>query len=283
MPQTTAQTLKEFQNRLAASHPELDGLLEGEVLLAHLLGKPRSHLFAWPDKVLTEAQSAAFEGLAQRRLQGEPIAYITGHREFWSLDLKVTPATLIPRPETELLVELALELIPEQEPWTIVDLGTGSGAIAAAVATECPGATLVATDHSPEALAVAHENFRRLGLNAIQTFHGSWLDALPPEIVPQLILSNPPYIADADPHLDQGDLPFEPRQALAAGKDGLDDLRLIVEQSKRRLAPGGYLLFEHGYDQGERARALLTEAGYIEIERWRDLGGQERVTGARRP
>lgn len=282
MPQTIRQLLQAFQSRLASADPERDGRLEGEILLGHVLDKPRSHLFAWPDKALTEEQVANFQLLAERRLRGEPIAYIIGHREFWSLDLKVTSATLIPRPETELLVEIALEGIPRNGPMTIVDLGTGSGAIAAAIASERSQCRVFATDRSEAALAVARENFRDLGLDRIQTFQGSWLAALPGDIMVELILSNPPYIAMDDHHLSSGDLPFEPREALASGEDGLDDIRAIVEQSRRLLRPGGRLLFEHGYDQGAAARRILTDAGYRQVASWRDLEGRERVSGGRR-
>jgi release factor glutamine methyltransferase len=253
--------------------------LEAEVLLSSLLGVTRSHLFAWPEQALTAEQERDFQGLVERRQQGEPIAYLTGQREFWSLILEVTSATLIPRPETELLVAWALELVPAGSSWKIADLGTGCGAIAAALATEISGCRIVATDSSPEAISVAEANFSRLRLENITAVLGDWYEALPPEERYDLIVTNPPYVAVGDPCLQQGDLPREPLQALVSGHDGLDDIRRIIEEAPPHMADGGWLLLEHGAEQGEALRHLLDGAGFSNIETRRDLAGLERVTG----
>ncbi len=253
--------------------------LEAEVLLASLLGVGRSHLFAWPEQILTTEQERQFQGLVERRAQGEPIAYLTGQREFWSLDLAVSAATMIPRPETELLVAWALELIPAEAPWKIADLGTGSGAIAAALAAESPRCQVVATDCSPEALSIAEANFSRLRLENVSATQGEWCGALPPEERYHLIVTNPPYIAVGDPCLQQGDLPREPLLALVSGHDGLDDMRRIIAEVPLHLITDGWLLLEHGTGQGDAIRRLLDEEGFSNIETRRDLAGHERVTG----
>ncbi len=278
---TLQQALQQARQQLAAL-PGAAPRLEAEVLLSFSLGRPRSHLYAWPERPLEADRQAHFSTLVARRIGGEPIAYITGQREFWSLDLRVTPETLIPRPESELLVELALTLIPPDRPLNIADLGTGSGAIAAAIASERPGCTLFATDISDAALRIARENFDRLGLARVQTRHGHWCEALPRNPSLDLIVSNPPYIPDSDPHLTQGDLPWEPRSALASGHDGLDDLRCITGQAATYLPPGGWLLLEHGCHQGTAVRRLLTAAGFQAVATHRDLSGQERVSKGRR-
>jgi release factor glutamine methyltransferase len=277
---TIAQTLRQNRERLSRL-PDNDPRLEAEILLASVLEKPRTYLLAWPERELTADQQARLDDLIERRLRGEPVAYLTGRREFWSLDLTVTPATLIPRPETELLVELALELIPADAGWRIADLGTGSGAIAAAIAAARPGCSITATDTSAEALAVAENNFRKLGFANITTACGIWYTALAKEERFDLLVSNPPYVAEDDPHLQQGDLPHEPRAALAAGPDGLNDLRQIIAEAPRHLTPGGWLLLEHGFEQGAEVRRLLQAAGFTEITTHRDLAGLERVSAGR--
>ncbi len=279
---TVSQALRQAANQLSCL-PDSDPRLEAEVLLASVLGKPRTYLFTWPERELTVAQHVQLDELIERRLRGEPIAYLTGRREFWSLELAITPATLIPRPETELLVEQALELIPIYAEWRIADLGTGSGAIAAALASARPGCSITATDASADALTVAKKNFRKLGFGNITTACGIWYTALAREERFDLIVSNPPYVAEDDPHLQQGDLPHEPRNALAAGPDGLDDLRQIVAEAPRHLAPGGWLLVEHGYEQGAEVRRLLQATGFMEIATHRDLAGLERVSAGRLP
>lgn len=256
--------------------------LEAEILLAHVLDRPRTWLRAWPQHAPTAMQCARFKTLLTRRIAGEPIAYLTGERDFWDMTLRVTPDTLIPRPETELLVELALERIPADADWRIADLGTGSGAIALALARERPACHLIATDISRAALAVARGNAERLGIANIEFRHGSWLTPLSDERF-QLIASNPPYIHPDDPHLRRGDLRFEPAGALGAAPDGLADIRTIAREAADHLPPGGWLLLEHGYDQGAAVRGILANQGYREPTTVTDLGGHERVSLGRRP
>lgn len=251
--------------------------LESEVLLAFALKESRSHLYTWPEQVLTNAQLTHFNELVLRRVAGEPIAYITGVREFWGLPLKVTPDTLIPRPETEKLVEIALQHIPENSSFHVADLGTGSGAIALAIASERPSITVEATDISDATLAVASENQATLGLSNIQFRSGSWLEALTDSPF-DLILSNPPYVADNDPHLEQGDLRFEPQQALSSGADGLTDIRQIIQKARGHLIHGAYLLLEHGFDQADAVVDLFEKSGYSEVRCFRDYAEQERAT-----
>jgi release factor glutamine methyltransferase len=257
--------------------------LEAALLLCHLLEKPRSHLYAWPEKILTPQQLADYEALIARRLAGEPIAHITGLREFWSLNLKVTSETLIPRPETELLVERSLHHLENTPKPLIADLGTGSGAIALALASERPDAEIHACDLSESALAVARENAQQLALSNLQFHTGSWFQALPADTRFDLIVSNPPYIETDDPHLNQGDLPQEPPSALVSGEDGLTDIRQIIQQAPSHLKPGAWLLLEHGYQQAEAVAKLLKHKGFIDIERHIDMAGHPRVTEGRYP
>lgn len=265
--------------RQARSHiaPE-----DAEALLAHALDRPRSWLYAHGDDELDEQAAARFGGLVQRRASGEPVAYLTGRRGFWSLELQVTPATLIPRPETELLVEIALAQLPHDRPLRVADLGTGSGAIALALAHERRNAQVVATDASRAALEVARGNASRLGLANVEFRHGDWLAPLAGERF-DLIASNPPYIAAADEHLNQGDLRFEPAAALASGADGLDAIRRLASGAVACLAPGGWLLIEHGWRQGAQVRALLQQSGLVEIATRRDLSLHERVSFGHAP
>ncbi|MBK1673351.1 protein-(glutamine-N5) methyltransferase, release factor-specific [Ectothiorhodospira shaposhnikovii] len=253
--------------------------LEAELLLAHVLGKDRGWLYAHGDDILEDPDAlAGFRALIRRRGEGEPVSYLLGCREFWSLNLTVRPGVLIPRPDTETLVEATLSRLPEDLPVRLADLGTGTGAIALALAVERPQCRIVAVDRSPEALAVARENVARLGLEAqVECRQGSWFEPLAGEQF-DLIVSNPPYIAEADPHLVQGDLRFEPLSALASGPDGLTDIRRIIEQAPGHLGPGGALLLEHGMDQGEAVRALLEQRGFTEVDTVRDLAGRDRVT-----
>ena len=257
-----------------------DARLDAEILLAHALGVSRAKLYAWPEHEPDVAAREAFERLVAARADGEPIAYLTGRREFWSLDLVVTPAVLIPRPETELLVELALGRIAADSEVCVADLGTGSGAIALAIASERPRARIVATDASADALAVARGNAARLGLGNATFAQGDWCEALGSERF-DMIISNPPYIAAGDAHLEAGDLRREPRSALVAGTVGLDAIRRIVATSPAHLNSGGWLLLEHGWDQAARVRALLGAHGYLDIASVRDGADHERVTLAR--
>ena len=265
---------------LLASHPALasdESRRDAEILLGHVLTKPRAWLFAHGDDEVADEASRAFRSLLQRRAEGVPVAYLVGRREFWSLNLQVSPAVLIPRPETELLVELALRHIPQSEECRIVDLGTGSGAIALALARERPNSRIVAADASEEALSVARINAERLGIGNVEFVQSDWFGALG-DATFDVIVSNPPYIASNDVHLSQGDLRFEPRAALVSGVDGLDSIREIVRGAPQRLNAGGWLLIEHGLDQGSAVRELFAQSGFVDISTSRDGEGRERVT-----
>lgn len=272
--------MPDVRSMLAAATARLGERVDAELLLLHVLRQQRSWLFTHADEVLDADVQTAYAALIERRAAGEPVAYITGHRGFWSLDLEVTPATLIPRPETELLVELALQRLPPDAPCSVADLGTGSGAIALAIAHERPHARVIATDASAAALAVAKRNAQRHAIGNVAFVHGDWLAPLAGQHF-DLIVSNPPYIEAADPHLEQGDLRFEPASALASGDDGLDDIRRIVRDARAHLHPDAWLLFEHGWNQGAAARALLHMAGYAEVFTAQDLEMRDRVSGGR--
>lgn len=279
MPLPIRAALDQASERFAAltdAVPRLDA----EVLLSHVLQRDRSYLLTWPDSPLTPGQQAAFDALVARRAAGEPIAHLTGQREFWSLPLQVTADTLIPRPETELLVERALVRMPAETTGHAADLGTGSGAVVLALAHERPRWRFLASDRSEAVLAVAGANAAQLQLGNIEFRHGDWCDALDQRRF-QVIVSNPPYVAEHDPHLERGDVRFEPRSALVAGIDGLDDIRRLAQCSREHLQPGGWLLFEHGPDQGPASRRLLTELGYQAIATHRDFADRERVTEGR--
>lgn len=250
--------------------------LDAELLLAAALGKPRSYLRTWPEHEPGAEQLTAFAALLERRRAGEPVAYILGHQGFWSLDLEVAPHTLIPRPDTELLVETALALLPAT-PLKALDLGTGTGAIALALASERGGWKVTGVDRIAEAVALAERNRQRLKLGNAEFRLSSWFDALAGERF-GLIVSNPPYIAASDRHLGEGDVRFEPISALVAGADGLDDIRRIIDQAPQHLEAGGWLLLEHGYDQAEAVRGLLRAAGFAAVDSRRDLGGHERIS-----
>lgn len=273
--------MPDIRSLLAAATARLGERADAELLLLHVLRQPRSWLFAHADDVPRMDVQTAFSALLERRAAGEPVAYLTGRRGFWSLDLEVTPATLIPRPETELLVELALQRLPPDAACRVADLGTGSGAIALAIASERPHAHVVATDASAEALAVAQRNAQRHAIGNVAFVHGDWLAPLAGQRF-DLIVSNPPYVEAADPHLAQGDLRFEPAAALVSGADGLDAIRRIVRDARTHLEPGGWLLFEHGWNQGVAVRALLADAGYTGIFTAQDLEQRDRVSGSRR-
>lgn len=269
--------VRQLLAQAAAALPGVEGRHEAELLLLHVLGRERSWLFAHATDAVAQADAAAFAALLARRVAGEPVAYLLGHRGFWTLDLAVSPATLIPRPETELLVELALARLPLHTPQTVADLGTGSGAIALALASERPLATVIATDLSAAALAVAQANAINNGLQRVSFREGAWFAPLG-GLQFHLIASNPPYIASDDPHLRQGDLRHEPASALASGVDGLDDIRQIVADAPAHLLPGGWLLIEHGWEQGAAIRALFSQAGFVQVGTGRDLEQRDRVT-----
>lgn len=252
---------------------------DSRALLRAALGVSEAHLAAHPEQALTGEQRDRYVDWVQRRRAGEPVAYLTGEREFYGLSFRVTPAVLIPRPETELLVELALERIAADAPLRVLDLGTGCGCVAVAIARHRPRARVTAAEISGAALAVARENAAKHGVN-IELMESDWFSALLNRRF-ELIVSNPPYVPERDPHLNQGDLRYEPRAALVAGADGLACIRAIVAQARAHLGPGGWLLFEHGHDQAERCRELLGAAGYSEVSSRRDLAGIERVSGGR--
>lgn len=256
--------------------------LDVELLLAAALGKPRSFLHTWPERIVSTEAAQAFAGYLQRRRTGEPVAYILGQQGFWNIDLEVATHTLIPRSETEMLVETALELLPGAIPHRLLDLGTGTGAIALSLAKDRPQWEVTAVDRVQEAVELAERNRRRLHLDNAQVLHSHWFSAVQGQRF-DLILSNPPYIAASDPHLVEGDVRFEPSSALVSGTDGLDDLRLIVSQAPAHLESGGWLLLEHGYDQGPAVRDLLSGHGFEQIQTRRDLGDHERITFGRVP
>lgn len=258
--------------------------LDIELILCHILQKNRTYIFTWPDKTLSPEQTEQFFQFFNRRKNGEPIAHILGQREFWSLPLAVNNSTLIPRPDTELLVELVLELFAQdsaQQKRSCLDLGTGTGAIVLAIASEKPDWQLVGVDKSADAVALAEQNRGQLNLNHVQIKQSDWFSAITAQQF-DVIVSNPPYIDPQDPHLEQGDVRFEPRSALIADNHGLADIELIIQQGWDYLCTQGWLLLEHGYDQGEAVRDLLNSRGFVQIETRRDLGGNERVSLGRK-
>lgn len=274
-PVSVRAALAEAVALLAPSSPS--PRLDAEALLAHAAKLNRSALIAHGDRPLDASALADFRALVARRARGEPVAYLVGRREFWALELEVTPATLIPRPETELLVERALQHLAPGREALVADLATGSGAVALAVAHERPRVRVVATDRSASALAVARRNAARLGIANVEFREGDWFAPLE-TLRFDLIVSNPPYVALGDPHLGEGDLRFEPVDALVAGPDGLEAIRHIARHARQHLLPGGRLILEHGYDQAHAVRALLHECGYRGVTSHRDLSDVERVT-----
>lgn len=250
---------------------------DAEVLLCHVLGESLTYLRTWPERELPAEKQHEFDALIRKRQLGEPVAYLTGEREFWSLPFLVTSDTLIPRPETELLVEQTLAVLAADQQQKVLDLGTGSGVIALSLAKERPHWQLTATDASFAALRIAEKNARRLKLDNVRFEYGSWFAPVADKRY-HAIISNPPYVADRDPHLVQGDVRFEPSSALVSGSDGLDDIRAIVAGAPSHLDAGGWLLLEHGYDQGESVAALLRQHGFADVRTLTDLAGQPRVT-----
>jgi len=284
-PKTLGEALHEAIATLAARKQDSNlgsSRIDAELLLGEATGSSRTALIAWPERTLEPAQRAHFRTLVERRASGEPIAYILGQREFWGLQLAVAPTTLIPRPDTELLVECTLQALSATSPIVCADLGTGTGAIAAALAHERPAWTLIAIERSIGAMAIAAANARQLQLGNLLPLQADWLQGIGPERL-DAIVSNPPYVADDDPHLRRGDLRFEPRTALVAGPDGLDAIRAILDQAPRSLRSGGWIGIEHGWDQGAEVRRLLKRAGFEKVKTHRDLAGHERVSSANKP
>ncbi|GJM13292.1 MAG: release factor glutamine methyltransferase [Pseudohongiella sp.] len=273
---TIKQTLETASNTLR--HGE-SRQLDAQLLLAEAIGQSREYLFTWPEQELTQPQHTLFEDFCRRRNTGEPVAYILGRQAFWDFELRVNPAVLIPRPETELLVETALELLGNTANATILDLGTGSGAIALALAANDKRWQLTAVDSSVAALAVAAENARLLQLENIEFRESSWCDGLPSERF-DLIGANPPYVEAGDKHLAEGSLPFEPIGALVAEEAGLADIRAIAEQARRCLKQNAWLLIEHGFEQRQAVEKILVEAGYMNIECLKDIAQLDRLTKA---
>lgn len=272
------QWLREAISQLQTSEsPRRDA----EIILEFVTGKGRTYILAFGETQLTEAQCEQLNALVARRQRGEPVAHLTGVREFWSLPLFVSPATLIPRPDTECLVEQALARLPAS-PCCILDLGTGTGAIALALASERPDCMVTAVDRMPDAVELANRNRLNLAIDNVRVLQSDWFSALSGQQF-EMIVSNPPYIDEQDPHLAQGDVRFEPLSALVAGENGLADIMLIIDQSRRVLTTGGYLLLEHGWQQGEAVRDAFTRAGYQAVETCRDYGGNERITLGRIP
>ena len=278
LPPLDGLTLAEVQRCLLATPLEA---LDIRILMGHALALSRVQLITQSERVLTAAEAGSLSDLLQRRLAGEPVAYLVGQREFYGLAFQVTPDVLIPRPETELLVELALERLPQRG--RMLDLGTGSGAIAIAIAHQRPDAQITALDASAAALAVAQANAERLlpGRPPLRFLQSDWYAGLNADAGFDLIVSNPPYIAAGDAHLAQGDLRFEPVDALTDHGDGLSAYRCLVSGAPRYLAAGGWLLFEHGYDQAAEVGKLLINQGFQSVQHWRDLAGLDRVTGAK--
>jgi len=267
--------LRKASLRLAKSSPSPQ--LDAEILLLHIIQKNRAFLYAHSEEILETHNIQAFEYLVLKRLEGIPIAYLTNEREFWSLPLYVTSDTLIPRPETELLVELVLSYLGERPACSVLELGTGTGAISVALATEKPQWNILAVDLSKQALLVAQENVKRHHVENITLLESNWFQAIPKQTF-DLIISNPPYLAEQDPHQHEGDLRFEPKQALISGEEGLDDLKHIIQQSRQYLISGGLLLVEHGYNQGQAVTDAFLHEDYHEVKCLQDTAGHDRVS-----
>jgi release factor glutamine methyltransferase len=277
----TIKSILAHTTNTLANHSD-SPLLDAEVLLGFVLGKPRLYLRAWCDNTLTDQQLAAFEDLIKQRQQGTPTAYLTGTREFWSRDFKVTRDVLIPRPDTELLIELSLELIPNNQAVNLIDLGTGSGIIAVTLAAERPKAQVTAIDASLAALAIAQHNTRHHQLTNIEFYQSDWFSNVPESLF-DLVISNPPYIDPDDEHLQQGDVRFEPQSALIADNQGLSDIQIIADKARSYLKPLGHLLIEHGYNQATQVQAIFNALAYDKVQSYRDLSGQTRVICGQKP
>ena len=274
--------LHEATIALKASNNSEEEKLEAQLLLEHVLTVNHAWLITHADDEINSETHQQFEALIQRRISGEPIAHILGEREFYGLAFKVTPGTLIPRPDTETLVEAALAKISPSETTRILDLGTGSGAIALAIAKHRPNANVIAVDASQAALSVSQENAKALNIHNVQFLLSDWFSTLTNQHF-DVIVSNPPYIEQDDDHLKQGDLRFEPISALASGEDGLDDIRQIILDASAHLKPKGWLMFEHGYNQAKTVSILLVSAHFRSIETLKDLGSNDRVTFGQKP
>ncbi len=270
------QALNETLRTLAATDTD-SARLEAELLLCEAAGINRTAIIAWPERPLEPAGYARLQTLLRRRMQGEPIAYILGRREFWGLPLAVGRGVLIPRPDTELLVEITLAALSAESPLICADLGTGSGAVACALAAERPGWTLIGIERAADALTIAAVNADRLQLDNLHLLQSDWLTAIAPNSL-DAVVANPPYIRADDPHLRRGDLRFEPAAALVSGSDGLDAVRTIIAQAPACLRRCGWLAIEHGWDQGEPVRRLFERAALKQVRTHRDLAGHERVT-----
>jgi release factor glutamine methyltransferase len=273
---STIKTLLAHATDTLTSHSDSPSL-DAEVLLGFVLGKPRTYLRAWCDNTLTDQQITDFATLIKQRQQGTPIAYLTGTREFWSRAFKVTADVLIPRPDTELLIELSLELIPKNQAVKLIDLGTGSGIIAVTLAAERPNAHVIAVDASVAALVVAKHNAQHHQLTNIEFYQSDWFCNVPNALF-DLVISNPPYIDPNDEHLQQGDVRFEPKTALIASNHGLSDIEMIANTARHYLKPAGHLLIEHGYNQAAQVQAIFNALAYDKVQSYRDLSGQFRVT-----
>lgn len=262
-----------FATKLSSDSARLDV----EILLAKVLAKPRTFLFTWPDKRLTANQESQFLQFFERRAAGEPIAYIIGSKDFWTLELEVAPSTLIPRPDTEVLVEVALEFLLRDKPQRVLDLGTGTGAIALAIAKERPYSEVVAIDFSNAAVDLAQRNAAKNRIRNVQIFQSDWFENVTG--VFDIIVSNPPYIDAQDPHLHEGDVRFEPSTALVAAEEGIADIRNIAQYAPAYLVPGGRLLLEHGWNQAQSVQDILRHWQFSSVQSWQDYGGAQRVTG----
>lgn len=282
MPNTPSPTDESIQTLLSRSVTRLSKTsdtphLDAEVLLSHCLSKNRSYLRAWPEHQPSVTQSQQFWGLIDQRCQGQPIAYLIGRREFWSRTFTVTPDVLIPRPDSELLIELSLQLLPSHQACNIIDLGTGSGILAITLAAELPLARVMASDISSAALNIAKINAKQLAISNLSFVISHWFDNVS-DTQFDLVISNPPYIAADDPHLQQGDVRFEPTSALISTEEGLKDIRLLAEQARYHLKPNGHLMIEHGYSQQTQVQTILKSLNYRRIQTHTDLSGNPRVT-----
>ncbi|QJR79692.1 peptide chain release factor N(5)-glutamine methyltransferase [Alteromonas pelagimontana] len=273
MTKTVTEALQWAKAELAQGESPL---LDARILLARSINQSLTYLFTWPEAILTDAQWRTFCAFIERRQKGEPIAYISGERDFWSLSLAVNPATLIPRPETELLVELALARLPSSRP-TVCDLGTGTGAVALAIATERPDALITGVDVVPAAVSLAKENAKRNKLEHVCFVHSEWFSALSDKRF-DMIVSNPPYVEETSAFLQEGDVRFEPKSALTSGPDGLKDIKIIIEQAPDWLHHQGWLLLEHGYQQGQAVHTFFNQRGFHQVTTVKDGSGHDRIT-----